>query len=130
MTCVLQKKITTQKFLNYDFRNCIIKKCLIKTDVFFDVINQSHLYGQKIDKFSDILKVLYSFLINTQIDTNKNIIEKSAIAFSDNSCFMIEQESINEVIIIREIFNVCERNTLKLWIEIEIEQGLLIFKDD
>ena len=129
MTCILQKKISKTKFLNFNFKNCNIKKCLIKRQATFNVLEQSSLYNQIINKDKDILKCIYSFLINTNIDTNKNIMEKSPIDYLENTCFIINEKTTNEVMIIREIFNVCERNDLKLWIEIEVNDGLLIYKD-
>ena len=130
MTCILQKKISKTKFLNFNFQNCNIKKCLIKRQAIFDVLKQCSLYNQIINKDKDILKCIYSFLINTNIDTNKNIMEKSPIDYIEDSCFIINEKTTNEVMIIREIFNVCERNGLKLWIEIEVNDGILIYKDD
>ena len=129
MTCILQKNISKTKFLNFNFQNCNIKKCLIKRQATFNVLEQSSLYNQIINKDKDILKCIYSFLINTNIDTNKNIMEKSPIDYLGNSCFIINEKTTNEVMIIREIFNVCERNNLKLWIEIEVNDGILIYKD-
>ena len=129
MTCILQKKISKTKFLNFYFVDCKINKCLIKRQATFNVLEQSSLYNQIINKDKDILKCIYSFLINTNIDTNKNIMEKSPIDYLEDSCFIINEKTTNEVMIIREIFNVCERNGLKLWIEIEVNDGLLIYKD-
>ena len=129
MTCILQKKISKTKFLNFNFVDSKINKCLIKRQAIFDVLKQSCLYNQIINKDKDILKCIYSFLINTNIDTNKNIMEKSPIDYLEDSCFIINENTTNEVMIIREIFNVCERNELKLWIEVEVTEGLLIYKD-
>ena len=49
--------------------------------------------------------------------------ENSPIDYLEDSCFIINEKTTNEVMIIREIFNVCERNNLKLWIEIEVTEG-------
>ena len=130
MSCILQKKISKTKFLNFNYVNSKITKCLLRRQAIFDVLKQSSLYNHTINKEKDILKTIYSFIINTNIDTNKNIIEKSPISFLENSCFIINEETTNEVMIIREIFNICERNNIKLWIEIEVNDDILIYKDE
>ena len=131
MMCCVQEKITKTKFLSWDFNNCTITKLFIKKNTFFDVLKQSTLYGTQINTNKDILKSVYLYLINLRIDTSKNIKEKSPITFNGDSCFDITDQYINDVIIIREIFNVCQRNYIKLHIEIQVKDDkYLIYRDD
>ena len=127
--CYIKKQITKQKFLSFDFRECKITKCFIKKEVFFDVIKQCGLYNQTIYDNLDILKSVYTYLINLQIDTSKNIKENSPITYDGESCFEIDINIINDNIIIREIFCVCEKNDIKLHIEIDCGENYLIYKD-
>ena len=127
-TCYLQTTITKQKFLNFDFKDCKITKCLIKGTCIFNVLTQGSVYNININSITDILKVVYAYLINTQIDTNLSIINNSPITFLENTVFLPDI-NVNEVMIIREIFNVCERNNLKLEISIDTKKGILYYKD-
>ena len=127
--CYVRKKITNQKFLSFDFKECKVTKCLIKRDILFNVLTQYGLYNHHINDNLDILKCIYSYLINLQIDTSKNIKEKSPITYNGNSCFEIDKEVINDNIIIREIFCVCSRNSIKLHIEIDCGENYLVYKD-
>lgn len=130
MMCCVEKKISKLKFLNYDFRQCNIHKLVVTRETFFDVLNQSKLYQGSIDTHVDILKSFYLYVINSGIDTSKNIKEKSPITYNGESCFEIDTNIINNTIIIREIATVCERNNIKLWIEIKSGTHCLIYKDE
>lgn len=129
-TCYLQTKISELKFLNFDFRNCKITKLLIKGKCVFNVLTQGNVYNININSIIDILKVLYAYLINSQIDTNISIIDNSPITFLENSVFLPDTSTIDNVMIIREIFNVCTRNNLKLELSIDISKGHLYYKDN
>lgn len=130
MVCCVEREISKLKFLNYDFRECEIRKLVVTRETFFDVLNQSKLYQGNIDTHIDILKSFYLYLINSGIDTSKNIKEKSPITYNGESCFEIDTNIINNTIIIREIATVCERNNIKLWIEIKSGTQILIYKDE
>ena len=129
MSCFIKKNISKLKFINFNFINFKINKFYINKEVFFDVINDSQLYKLNINSNLDILKSFYLCLINLQIDTSKNIKHKSPIIYNGNSCFEIEEKYINDNIIIREIFSICERNNIKLWIEINCKYNYLVYKD-
>lgn len=126
--CFIQQPISKIKFLNYNFNNSRVIKCLVKKDFIFNILHQAGVYNLTANTNIDILKVLYAYLINTGIDTNKMIMNRTPINFLENSCF-IPSPDTNDVMIIREIFNVCVRNQLKLHICIETEQGILHYRD-
>lgn len=130
MSIFIQTEITKQKFLQYDFRECNITKCFIKKDIFFDVLKQSPFLQIDIKSIVCILKCIYSYLIRFEIDTSKAIKEHSPITYNGQSCFEIDTSTLDNCTIIREIFNVCVRNNMKLHIEITLKnKSKLCYKD-
>lgn len=148
MTCTVQKTITIEKFLNYDFREvCNIKKLVIKwgeenDECFFNLIKQSHLYQTSFTfgiKNLDILVLFYTFIKTayfSQID-DKSFFDyyifrdgNRPINFLYNIPYNIDKANTNNTMVVREIFRLCELFSIKLWIEIEIKDGLLTYKDD
>tara|TARA_B100000900_G_C20141636_1_gene538214 strand:+ start:99 stop:509 length:411 start_codon:yes stop_codon:yes gene_type:complete len=127
MTCFIQTQIQIykRKFLNYDYRNCTITKLLIKYNN--ECVNILERVQSKVN--IDILKCFYLTIISSYLETSKNIKKRSPIIYNGTSCFEIDEEYINNTIIIREIVMVCERNNIKLWIEIDCNDKLLVYKD-
>ena len=147
MTCVIQKNITIEKLLNYDLKNiCNIKKLIVKwgedkdDECYFDFMKQSNLFKKnKIYNIPnlDILSLFYTFikssfysLITDKYYFEEDVFPNSPIPFKKDSIYNLDSENINNIMIIREIFRLCEYYKLKIWIEIEMKDGLIIYKDD
>ena len=147
MTCLIQKNINKLKLLNYDVKDvCNIKKFIVKwgeneneTKCYFDIIKQSELfqtvyiYG---DENQDNLNILYTFIKTSFFSDisdvnffNDYIFKNSPVLFMNDTPYSFNLDYINNTIIIREIFRLCNFFSLKLWIEIEVKDGLLIYKD-